>query len=323
MMLPGGYSLDVPGARLYYEVQGSGPVIMLVGHPMGASGFAAIAPLLAEHHTVVTHDPRGFGRSTIDDRDQDAEPDLVADDARRVLEAVGGGPVHVFGSSGGAVTGLALVARYPDLVQTLVAHEAPLALLLPDAEEARADIEGIYDAVPRNSGIGAAWQRFSGFAGFETHSPDDEPAPRPSAEIAAANQRFFAHGLLPIARIQARPGCPTGRNYAGYRRRWDHLEWSVCLAHGRRPCRSSQYATSRFPRGTRWFRERCQGVRQGPPPRSRITYRGARGGTMRLQSFELCNVPESALRRLFSPFERCVVLRTIRLDVRFQTLKCE
>ena len=46
MSLPTGHSLEVPGARLYYEVQGSGPVLMLVGHPMGTSGFAAIAPPL-------------------------------------------------------------------------------------------------------------------------------------------------------------------------------------------------------------------------------------------------------------------------------------
>ena len=87
--------LEVPGARLYYEVRGSGPLLMLIGHPMDSSGFAAVAPLLADDHTVVTYDPRGFGRSPIDDRDQDAEPDLLADDVRRVLEAVGGGPAQV------------------------------------------------------------------------------------------------------------------------------------------------------------------------------------------------------------------------------------
>ena len=67
MSLPTGHTLDVPGARLSYEVQGSGPALMLVGHPMGASGFASIAPLLAEVYTVVTYDPRGFAHSTVDD----------------------------------------------------------------------------------------------------------------------------------------------------------------------------------------------------------------------------------------------------------------
>jgi clorobiocin biosynthesis protein CloN7 len=165
MSLPTSHTLDVPGARLYYEVQGSGPALMLIGHPMGASGFASIAPLLAEAYTVVTYDPRGFARSTIDDPDQDAEPDLLADDVRRVLEAVGKVPAHVFGSSGGAVTGLALVARYPGHVETLIAHEPPLALLLPEAEEARAGMHEIYDTY-RDSGISAAWERFSSFTGM-------------------------------------------------------------------------------------------------------------------------------------------------------------
>jgi len=196
------HSLNVPGARLYYEVQGSGPALMLVGHPMGASGFAAIAPLLAEDYTVVTYDPRGFARSTIDDPDQDAEPDLLADDVRRVLEAFGDGPAYVFGSSGGAVTGLALVAGYPGHVQTLVAHEPPLALLLPEAEEARAGMDDIYDTY-RDGGNRAAWQRFSTFTGISMRSQGEDAAPQPpSAEAVATSERFFRHGLLPITFYQ-------------------------------------------------------------------------------------------------------------------------
>jgi pimeloyl-ACP methyl ester carboxylesterase len=193
------HSVDVPGARLYYEVQGSGPVLMLIGHPMDSSGFAAMAPLLTDDHTVVTYDPRGFGRSAIDDRDQDAEPDLLADDVRRVLEAVGGGPARVFGSSGGAVTGLALVARHPDHVQTLVAHEPPVALLLPEAEEVRAGVHDIYDTY-LNSGIGAAWQKFFAFAGLEMPPQGEDnlaPSP-PEEEMVATSERFFGHSLLPI-----------------------------------------------------------------------------------------------------------------------------
>jgi pimeloyl-ACP methyl ester carboxylesterase len=193
---PMSHSLDVPGARLHYEVRGSGPLLMLIGHPMDSSGFAAIAPLLADDHTVVTYDPRGFGRSTIDDRDQDAEPDMLADDVRRVLEAVGGGPADVVGSSGGAVTGLALVARHPGHVRTLVAHEPPVALLLPDAEKARADVHDIYDTY-RASGIGAAWQKFFAFAGIAVPPQGEDVAP--SEAVVATSERFFLHGTLPIA----------------------------------------------------------------------------------------------------------------------------
>jgi len=196
MPLPSGHFLDVPGARLYYEVQGSGPVLMFVGHPMGGGGFAAIARLLAEDYTVVTYDPRGFFRSTIDNADQDAEPSLLADDVRLVLEAVGEGPAHLFGSSGGAVTGLALVARYPAQLATLVAHEPPVSLLLPEAEEARAGFHDIYETY-RSSGAGPAWQRFAAFTGMNAR-PQGEGPPQASA----TSGRFFRHGLLPIALYQ-------------------------------------------------------------------------------------------------------------------------
>jgi clorobiocin biosynthesis protein CloN7 len=201
MTLSTSYSLEVPGARLHYEVQGGGPVLMLVGHPMGAAGFATIAPVLAEEYTVVTYDPRGFARSRIDDADQDAEPELLADDVRRVLEAVGEVPAHVFGSSGGAVTGLALVAHYPDDVKTLIAHEPPVAPLLPEAEaaEARAGIVEIYNTY-RERGIGAAWKQFGAFTSINMGPQDEDPdPPPPSAEAVATSERFFGHGLFPIA----------------------------------------------------------------------------------------------------------------------------
>jgi pimeloyl-ACP methyl ester carboxylesterase len=202
MALATHHSVDVPGATLHYEISGSGPVLMLIGHPMGCSGFAALVPLLVNDYTVVTYDPRGFGRSTIADRDQDAEPDLLADDVRRVLEAVSDRPAHVFGSSGGAVTGLALVARHPDRAGTLVAHEPPLALLLPEVEEARANFHAIYDTY-RASGSGAAWQRFLGFTGLNVSAQGANAAPQPpSPEMVATSERFFTHGLLPITLYQ-------------------------------------------------------------------------------------------------------------------------
>jgi pimeloyl-ACP methyl ester carboxylesterase len=213
LTVPTSKTLEVPGAHLYYEVSGSGPVLMLIGHPMGSAGFGPLVPQLVGDYTVVTYDPRGFGRSTIEDSDQDAEPDLLADDVGRVLEQVTDAPAHVFGSSGGAVTGLALVARHPDRVSTLVAHEPPVALLLPEAEEVRTEVHGIYDTY-RASGIGNAWQRFFIFTGLAVPAQGEDAAqPPPSAEMVATSERFFGHGLLPItlyepdiAALQAAPG---------------------------------------------------------------------------------------------------------------------
>jgi clorobiocin biosynthesis protein CloN7 len=172
---------------------------MLIGHPMDSSGFATVAPMLGQGYTVITYDPRGFGQSPIDDPGQDAEPDLLADDVARVLETVGDRPAYVFGSSGGAVTGLALVARHPEQVQTLIAHEPPLALLLPDAHEAAAGVQEVYDTY-RGSGIGAAWQRFVTFTGIDMPPPSENTSTGAAGPSAmATGERFFAHGLLPIA----------------------------------------------------------------------------------------------------------------------------
>ena len=58
---PTAHALDVPGARLYYERRGSGPLLLMIGSPMDSSGFAPLASALADHYTVVTYDPRGSG----------------------------------------------------------------------------------------------------------------------------------------------------------------------------------------------------------------------------------------------------------------------
>src|SRR5215210_8768179 len=98
--------LAVPGAKVYYEVRGSGPLLLVIGQPMTSGPFAPLADLLATDHTVVTYDPRGVGESTVDDRSRAITAEIEADDLAAIIDAVGGGPADVFGSSGGAVAGL-------------------------------------------------------------------------------------------------------------------------------------------------------------------------------------------------------------------------
>jgi pimeloyl-ACP methyl ester carboxylesterase len=71
-------TLRVPGARLHDEVRGRGPVLMVVGLPRDSADFAPVAAALADRYTVVTYDPRGISRSTLDDPDEDAAPELIA-----------------------------------------------------------------------------------------------------------------------------------------------------------------------------------------------------------------------------------------------------
>ena len=125
-------TLDVPGARLHYELRGSGPLIALVGAPMDATAFAPLADLLATDHTVLTTDPRGINRSSVDHPDRDSTPVERAADLAALLRHVDAGPATVLGLvSGGAVTVLALVESAPELVHTAIPHEPPLRRAAP------------------------------------------------------------------------------------------------------------------------------------------------------------------------------------------------
>jgi pimeloyl-ACP methyl ester carboxylesterase len=130
----------------------------------------------------VTYDPRGSERSVKTDPASPVTPDVHADDLHRVIQAVGGGPVELFASSGGAVNALALVAKHPEDVRTLVAHEPPLAGVLPDREHALAAARAIHETYQR-SGWGAGMAHFIAVTSHEgpfTAEVAAQPPPDPA-----------------------------------------------------------------------------------------------------------------------------------------------
>ncbi|MGI8417120.1 MAG: alpha/beta fold hydrolase [Nakamurella sp.] len=153
----------MPGIRLHYEIRGNGPLLALVGAPMGADSFAPLAELLAADHTVLTTDPRGTGRSPLDDPDQDSTPELRADDLSRLLAHLDSGPAAVLGSSGGAVTVLALAQAHPEQLHTVIAHEPPLNELLDDREQLDAGVEAMIASYLAGD-VPGAWAQFFGQA---------------------------------------------------------------------------------------------------------------------------------------------------------------
>jgi pimeloyl-ACP methyl ester carboxylesterase len=149
-------TLRVPDAVLHYEVRGAGPLVVLVGAPMDAWPFAPLADLLGTDHTVLTTDPRGINRSKVDNPDADSTPELRADDLARLITHLGAGPAAVLGSSGGAVSALALAQARPDLAHTVVAHEPPLDELLDDRERLHELTEDIIETYFAGDTVGAA-----------------------------------------------------------------------------------------------------------------------------------------------------------------------
>ena len=202
------HTLDVPGARLHYELRGSGPVLAVLGAPMGTSGFTALADLLAADHTVLTYDPRGTGRTSVADRTQSTPHELLADDVAHILAAVTDEPVAVFGSSGGGSTGLALVAAHPEQVRLLVVHESPVISLLDDAEDVTAAFDDIYATYVRAGGA-AAMREFVltigvlGADGSRRMQSKPAPEPRPAPAVPADdNDFFYANQVRETARFE-------------------------------------------------------------------------------------------------------------------------
>jgi pimeloyl-ACP methyl ester carboxylesterase len=158
------------------------PILMLIGSPMGAAGFSTLASHFTDR-TVVTYDPRGSERSHRTDGAPENTPEEHADDLHRLIEVIGAEPVEIFASSGGAVNALELVARHPDQVRTLVAHEPPAWDGLPDREAALAAALDIHDTYMR-SGFGPAMAKFIALTSIQGPIPDgwtQKPAPDPAA----------------------------------------------------------------------------------------------------------------------------------------------
>jgi len=177
-------TLDVPGATLTYDVRGGSgdaPALFLIGSPMGAAGFGSLAGHFADR-TLMTYDPRGVERSEKPDMASPSTPLEHADDLHRIIQELGAGPVDLFASSGGAVNALALVAKHPGDVRTLVAHEPPIASILPDRENAQAAARAIHETYHR-SGFGAGMALFIAVVSHRGPFPDDfaqQPPPDPA-----------------------------------------------------------------------------------------------------------------------------------------------
>ncbi|QVQ51221.1 alpha/beta hydrolase [Spiractinospora alimapuensis] len=216
-------TIEVPGAHLYYEARGAGPLLLLIpGGPQDAGVFTDLAGELAHSYTVVSYDPRGNSRSPLTGEWTDQDVDLHADDAARLITAVGMGPAHVLGTSGGGQIGLSLAARHPESVRSLLAHEPACALMLDDPSEALAADHAVYDTYLRH-GVDAAMAKFfrdnalddpdSGETATATATEGEEEGEQEpdalSAEDVATFERiagnfeyFLAHGLLPLSTYQ-------------------------------------------------------------------------------------------------------------------------
>ncbi|MER5367257.1 alpha/beta hydrolase [Streptomyces sp. NPDC002722] len=194
--------LKVPGATLYYEVRGQGPLLLLMPGGSGDAGlYDRMAARLADRWTVAAFDPRGYSRSVLDGAPEEQRVAVQSEDAHRLIELLSpdGGPVAVFGSSSSAIVALDLLSRHPERLHRVVAHEPPLVELLPDPERGRKLFAAVRDSF-RDGGVAAALATMT-----EGLTDPDVPEPaggghraahEPSAREAEAFRRMGAN--LPV-----------------------------------------------------------------------------------------------------------------------------
>jgi len=125
--------LERDGARIHYEVHGSGPAILL------SHGFAStsvmwrgqIGPLSAAH-TLILWDMRGHGRSDAPDDPGQYGEDLTVGDMAAILDVVGADAAVIGGLSLGGYMSLAFHRVLPARTR---------ALLICDATPGSEDVE--------------------------------------------------------------------------------------------------------------------------------------------------------------------------------------
>ncbi|MFF4410989.1 alpha/beta fold hydrolase [Streptosporangium sp. NPDC001559] len=194
--------LRVDGAELYHEVRGRGPLLLLIpGGTGGAASFEEIVDDLAADRTVVTYDPRGLSNSPLDDPAARQRVEQHAEDALRLIDLLSPGePVSVVGCSSGAIVAMHLLTAHPGRVARVVAHEPPLAEVLPDAAEHRAMLARVREAFDREGLMAAATVLAAGLR-RPGETADARPAAEPSPRAAARVERSMADAPYFIGRI--------------------------------------------------------------------------------------------------------------------------
>lgn len=107
------------GIDLYYEIHGEGePLLLIMGLSLDSKSWFRTVPALSEQYKVIIFDNRGVGLSSKPNTPYSIE--LMAEDARAVLDAAGVKTAHVYGISMGGMIAQRLAIKYPKRIRSLI-----------------------------------------------------------------------------------------------------------------------------------------------------------------------------------------------------------
>jgi len=170
--LPGGESI-------WWRVQGEGPPLLQIhGSAFGHRNFEKMTPLMEPHFSVIDFDLPGYGEST---GAPQTSMDGIADQVYELILATGFGRVHIHGTSFGAMIGLNLAARRPEVVDHLV-----LSCFMARYDNAARLMRATWKRAAADSGMEAVADLTS-VAGFARGFYD---LPHAEAQLASMRQAF-------------------------------------------------------------------------------------------------------------------------------------
>ncbi|WP_394760437.1 alpha/beta fold hydrolase [Phenylobacterium sp.] len=167
------------GETIWFKTTGSGPTLLQIhGSAFGHRNFEKMTPLMAEHFTVIDFDLPGYGESRGQPRDS---MEGIADQVFGFLQAADLGKVNLHGTSFGAMIGLTLAARHPEVIDHLV-----LSCFLARYDNAARQMRATWKRAAVDSGMEAVADLTS-VAGFARGFYD---RPGAEAQLAAMRRAF-------------------------------------------------------------------------------------------------------------------------------------
>ncbi|MBR2121272.1 MAG: alpha/beta hydrolase [Pseudomonadota bacterium] len=120
---PQSRSADVNGVKLNYLIAGEGdPVVLLHGYAQTSHMWRPLFPGLANQHTVIAPDLRGFGKS--DAPEGGYTKKQMAQDIHALVKSLGYTKVKIVGHDIGLMVAYAYAAQYPAEVDRIVLMDA-------------------------------------------------------------------------------------------------------------------------------------------------------------------------------------------------------
>jgi 3-oxoadipate enol-lactonase len=190
------------GEEIWYRRSGAGvPVLQIHGSAFGHRNFERLTPEMTASFEAIDFDLPGYGQSTGDPRPGGLEG--IADQVAEFIDALDLAPVHVHGTSFGAMVGLVLAARYPAAIDRLV-----LSCFLARYDGAARMMRATWRRAARDSGMPAVAD-LTAVGGFARSYYDRDEA---QAQLASMRDAFsgtdpdtFVRGTKMLEQIDLSP----------------------------------------------------------------------------------------------------------------------